>query len=407
MSDDLGLFADESTEPRRRGRQQTRAERERFRRRRRRRSVTALAGVLVLLIVGAGVLYGASQIFQIGTYEDYDGGGSGQAVIEVASGETISAIGGTLVEQDVVASVTAFTKAAESNNEISGIQPGYYVMKKQMSGKAAVERLVSPEAKTGRLEIRGGMRLEDQLAPDGGKTPGVLTKIAKASCSDPEGGEDCLTSEEVHQVAAEADLASLGVPEWAIGPASAAAPNRRLEGLIMPGLYDVKPGQSAQEVLTEIVTSSAAKLQAAGLPQAAENTGKTPYEVLTIASLIQSEGITKDFGKVSRVIYNRLDQSVMRLGLDSTINYPSDKPALLTDPSDREREGPYNTYRNYGLPPTPISAPSKEAVNAAEKPTEGSWLYFVRCYKDGTSCFSDTHEQHLIYRDEAQERGAY
>lgn len=408
MSDDLGLFADESSvEPRRRGRQHAREDRARFRRRRRRRSVTALAGLFVLLLVGAGVLYGASQILQIGTYDDYEGQGAGEVVVEVADGDTTSGIAQTLVKQDVVASSKAFTKAAETNRGVSGIQPGYYLMKKRMSGEAAVKHILSPAAKTGRLEVRGGMRLEDQAAPGGGTTPGILTKIAEASCASPEGGKQCVTPEQVHEVAASADLASLGVPGWAVEGASAAEPKRRLEGLITPGIYDVKPGEPAEQVLREIVTASAAKLQAAGLPQAAEGSGKSPYEVLTIASLVQSEGISKDFDQVARVVYNRLDKQVMRLGFDSTINYPSDKPTLLTDRSDRERPGPYNTYMNYGLPPTPISAASKEAIAAAEKPATGNWLYFVKCYPDGTSCFADTFEQHQKFGQEARARGAF
>ena len=97
----------------------------------------------------------------------------------------------------------------------------------------------------------------------------------------------------------------------------------------------------------------------------------------------------------------------MQLGLDSTINYPLDKPSLLTKAEDRQRPGPYNTYLNYGLPPTPISAASKEAIAAALKPADGPWKYFVKCYPDGTSCFAETQEEHENYIREAQERGAF
>ncbi|WP_433869410.1 endolytic transglycosylase MltG [Saccharopolyspora sp. CA-218241] len=399
MSDDLGLFTDEPTDVRRR-----RSDPEAFRRRKRRRWVTALAAVFVVVLVGGGVLYGASQIVQLGAYEDFSGEGTGQVVIRVESGETVSAIGSTLADQGVVASTKAFIEAAEGNRRINGIQPGFYLMRKEMSGESAVEHIMSPDAKVGRVEVRGGMRLEDQLAPDGGTTPGVLTRLAEATCV---GRAECITSEEMHEVAATADLRSLGVPEWAVGPASEAEPRRRLEGLILPAVYDVKPGASAEDVLRDVVTRSATMLQAAGLPQAAEGTGHTPYELLTIASIVQSEGIGKDFGKIARVIENRLAPPAMKLGMDSTINYPLDKPALLTKPEDRGRPGPYNTYLNYGLPPTPISAPGQDAIIAAEKPTEGSWKFFVKCYPDGTSCFADTYEQHQTYIEEARARGAF
>jgi UPF0755 protein len=400
VNDDLGLFADDPAEPLERP-----SDPEQFRRRKRRRMVTAVAGIFVLLLVGGGVLYGASQLMGIGSYEDYDGPGTGEVVIEVESGDTVSAIGSTLAEKDVVASAKAFVEAAKNHPGINGIQPGFYLMRAQMSGAAAVERIMSPEAKVGRVEVRGGMRLEDQLAPDGKTTPGVLTRLAEATCVGTNG--DCTTSEEMHRVAETADLAALGVPEWALEEASQAEPHRRLEGLIMPGVYDVRPGESAEQVLREVITSSAAVMEAAGLPQAAEETGYSPYEVLIIASLVQSEGIEGDFTKISRVIYNRLEPPAMQLGLDSTINYPLDKPSLLTKAEDRQRPGPYNTYLNYGLPPTPISAASKEAIAAALKPADGPWKYFVKCYPDGTSCFAETQEEHENYIREAQERGAF
>lgn len=406
MSDDLGLFSDDSGEPTRRSRKRARLDRQQFKRRRRRRTITALAGLCVLLLVGGGVLYGASQLLQIGQYDDYQGEGSGHVVVEVKSGDTTSAIGRTMVKLDVVASSKAFTKAAEENRQISSVQPGFYLMKAKMSGQAAVEHILSPEAKVGRLSIRGGMRLEDQAAPDGKTTPGILSQLAAASCAEMNGQKKCASPEEVHAVAEQADLASLGVPEWAIGPASAAEPRRRLEGLIMPGVYDVKPGESAHELLRSVVTRSAAQLEVSGLPKVAEGTKFSPYQMLTIASLAQSEAIGQDFDKVARVIENRLAEP-MPLQFDSTINYPLDKPSLLTRPEDRKRVGPYNTYQVDGLPPTPISSASKEAITAAAKPAQGRWIYFVKCYKDGTSCFSETPEQHEAAKREAQQRGAY
>ncbi|MBE9373400.1 endolytic transglycosylase MltG [Saccharopolyspora sp. HNM0983] len=400
MSDDLGLFADESDQPPRRA-----SDPERFRRRRRRRVVTALAGLFVLVLVTGGVLYGARTIMQIGSYDDYSGAGTGEVVIEVESGDTVSAIASTMAEQDVVASSSAFVSAAEQDNRVNSIQPGFYLMRGQMSGDEAVQRILSPDAQTGRVDIRGGMRMEDQLAPDGGHTPGVLAMLAEATCAGD--AQQCTTPEEMHAVAENADLASLGVPDWAVRGAQQAEPKRRLEGLIMPGVYDVKPGESAENVLRSVLGKSAAQMEVAGLPQAAAETGKSPYELLVIASLVQSEGIEKDFPKISRVIHNRLEPPAMHLGMDSTINYPLDKPSLLTEPEDRNRPGPYNTYENYGLPPTPISAASKEAITAAEKPEPGAWQYFVKCYPDGTSCFAEDEQQHDQYRREAQERGAF
>ena len=368
--------------------------------------MTALAGLFVLMLVGAGVLFGASQLLQIGGYNDYQGAGDGDVVVEVRAGESTRSIGSTLVSHDVVASAKAFTKAAESRREVNSLQPGFYLMKHKMSGQAAVARIVSPQAKVGQVEIRGGMRLDDQVAPNGQSMPGILSKLAEASCTDMGGKRQCVSSDELHRLAAEADLGSLGVPQWAIAGASAAEPKHRLEGLIMPGLYDIKPGLAAPDLLRTVLTSSSAQFQAAGLPQMAEKSGMSPYDVLKIGSLAQSEAIEPDFGKVSRVIYNRL--AINRpLQFDSTINYPLDKPTLLTREEDRRRDGPYNSYIRPGLPQTPISSVSKAAVTSAAKPNEGKWIFFVKCFPNGISCFSETDEQHKAAIREAQQRGVF
>ena len=125
-----------------------------------------------------------------------------------------------------------------------------------------------------------------------------------------------------------------------------------------------------------------------------------------MASLIEREAIEKDFAKVSRVTYNRLAQR-MQLQYDSTINYVLDRPTIRTNAADRNKGGPYNTYKNTGLPPTPISAPSPAAFKAAAAPTAGKWLYFVRCQKDGTSCFATNQAQHDQNISLAQQRDAY
>jgi UPF0755 protein len=168
----------------------------------------------------------------------------------------------------------------------------------------------------------------------------------------------------------------------------------------------VKPGSTAEQLWTELISASATQLQAWNMPTIAANTGYTPYQVLTMASLVEKEAITDDFGKVSRVTYNRL-QKGMRLQYDSTINYVLDRPAIRTNKSDRQNVGPYNSYGNTGLPPTPISAPGEGALNAAANPEPGEWLFFVKCEKDGTSCFADDEAGHQANIDKAQANGAY
>lgn len=376
----------------------------RRRRGRARRSGVLLLAVAVLLVAVVG---GAVYLFRsLTSAADFEGAGEGDVVIQVADGDSTAAIGRTLESTGVVASVAAFLDAAEQDDRVLGVQPGSYQMRSRMSASAAVQRLLDPEARVGQLEIRGGVQLDDTSAPDGTVAPGVLTLISRATCATIDGADACVSVDDLRSAMAQTDPAELGVPSWAVDAVSAADPVRRLEGLLVPGLYEVEPGQSAVQVLQGLLATSTARLEAGGIVAGAGAMGKSPYEVLVISSLVEKEGITPDMPKVARVVYNRLEIG-QRLELDSTVNYPLDLQALRTTADDRNTPGPYNSYATAGLPPTPIAAAGREAVAAALDPEPGPWYFFVRCQTDGTSCFAETFAEHTANVQLARDNGAF
>jgi UPF0755 protein len=374
-------------------------------RRRRRRMVLAAVLIALVLTIGA-VGYGLRELIQPRSVPDYSGTGDTELIVQIEPGETLSAIGDTLFDRGVVASVRAFTRAAEDEPRIKAVQPGYYQVRARMSGAAAVARLLDPAARVGQLEIRGGEQLDDVELPNGTVVPGLISELSRVSCATIDGRSTCVRAEQLRTTMAQTDPAELGVPNWVADPLVRVDPNRRLEGLLVPGTYDVRPGSSPVELLTQLTTTSVNRLLAGGMPDAAAGTGYSPYEVLVIASIIEREGITSDFGKVSRVIYNRLAAG-MPLQMDSTINYPLDRQQVRTTATDRARSGPYNTYLNKGLPVSPIGAPSAAAVAAAANPEPGPWHYFVKCQRDGTSCFTVTIEEHSAAVSDAVARGVF
>jgi UPF0755 protein len=368
---------------------------------RRRRILAVVVVVLLAGIAGGGyVLY--QSFFGV---PDFDGDGTGSVVVQVADGDTTSAIGAELAARGVVADPRAFTRAAADNDRVRGLQPGYYQLHSKMSGAAAVELMLDPKARVGQLEIRGGVQLDDTRSPDGTVNDGVLTQISKATCMTVDGAQRCTSADDLRTAMATTDPAELGVPEWALEGVAKADAKRRLEGLLVPGRYNLDPGASAVEVLRGLLTSSASVLQASGLVSGARQIGSSPYQVLIISSLVEKESITKDMPKIARVIYNRLGVG-QRLELDSMVNYPLDLQALRTTAADRAKPGPYNSYSTAGLPPTPISAPGREAIAAALKPEAGDWYFFVRCQTDGTSCFARTLPEHQANINTAVRNGA-
>lgn len=363
-------------------------------------ALAALAGI------GTAAWLGAKSLFNV-EYADYQGAGKGGLIIQVAAGASTRDIGNALVRADSVASLQAFLDAAaKRQDEMLAIHPGYYQVKSKMSGAAAVDALLADGARVGAVEIRGGAQLHDLHGREGKAVPGILTRISQASCGELGAKRRCVSVKALEAVADQAAPADLGVPQWLASRAAQAPDGRRLEGLIMPGLYDIQPGWDAQRVLQEILSVSATRLEALGMPSSAEQAKQSPYDVLVVASIIEREGVRQDFGKVARVIYNRLKDG-QRLEMDSTINYVLERPHIRTSGADRQRPGPYNTYRNTELPPTPISAPSSEAVQAALAPPKGDWVYFVKCEESGLSCFTAEYDEHVRNVKEAQERGVW
>lgn len=368
-----------------------------------------VSGLVVLALIAGGVWFGLTQVLGIdfGGYDDYSGSGERDVIVEIPTGASTGGIASRLHDDGVVASTKAFTKAAEGDNRARGIQPGFYVMRTKVSGKDALAKILSPDSRKGRLEIRAGWQLDDITKTDGSIEPGIIKRLSTASCAELDGKSTCVPVEEMRKVASEGDLAALGVPDWAAPVAAKLEPRRRLEGLIQPGVYDVRPGSTAGELWRKVITESALQLQSKGMPTLAAETGFTPYQILIMASLIEREAIKGDFEKVSRVTYNRLAKQ-MPLQYDSTVNYVLDRPAIRTKEEDRKKVGPYNTYApGSGLPPGPISAPSIDSIKAAAKPVDGPWLFFVRCQKDGKSCFAETAKEHEQNVKQAQANGAY
>jgi UPF0755 protein len=375
--------------------------------RRSRKKLWIIVSVVVVVLIAAAGL-GAVQALGYGFYSDYSGSGSGDVLFQVNSGDTVRQMATNLQQAGIVASSNAFVKAARGNAKVGDVQPGYYVLDKQMSGAAAVSKLVSSSSRVGELQIQAGWQLDDTTSTTGKVSKGILSHIAAATCATLNGQSTCVSVADLQTAIQNTNPAELGVPTWAAAALSDVDPKHRLEGLILPGIYQLKPGETAVQTLKRLLTQADAALANAGLPSTGQqNSGFSAYQILTIASIIEREAGTRaDMPKISRVLYNRLAQP-MNLQLDSTVDYALDRPMVATAPADRPGAGPYDTYDNAGLPPTPISSPSTVAIQAAMNPVQGPWLYFVVCQKDLSSCFATTFPEHEANVQIAHNNGVF
>jgi len=349
-------------------------EQERGRRRKQRsRSGFGCLAVLIALavLVGGGFLaytVGVSALKdRLQGPEDYPGPGTGSVVVEVKEGDAASDIAETLVAKDVVKSTEAFTEAAVADPDSRGIQVGFYELKHQMAAEDALAVLVDPDN-----------LLQNTVAfPEGWTVDQIVDQLAKKTDFSAKQYTKVLRRPE-----------TLGLPPYAQGDP---------EGYLFPATYQIKPNATPESILRSMVDRFEQAAEELDLEAEAERLGVSPHDVMVVASLVQAEArFDQDFPKVSRVIYNRLDQD-MPLQFDSTVHYAVGRDGKVgTSDEDRDVDSPYNTYRYAGLPPTPIMAPGAKAIEAALHPADGDWLYFVTTNPDtGETKFAETYQEHL------------
>ncbi|MET0900434.1 MAG: endolytic transglycosylase MltG [Mycobacterium sp.] len=377
------------------------------RNRRRRRTIGALAVALLVVVVIATVFLG-SRLWHtmFGTPSDYTGAGGSDVVVQVHDGDSTTAIAQTLLDAQVVADVQTFVTAATGSQAMQAIQPGFYKVRTEIPASSAVELLVDPANRVGNFTIPEGRQLDDMTdVRTGAVTPGVLSLISEATCTELDGEQACVSLDELRNAASADTLPALQVPQWATEPVTAmGADHRRLEGLIAAGTWNVDPSASPDQILASLISTSAVRYETGGLLDTAAAMNISPYDVLVVGSLVQRESMPQDFPKVATVIYNRLAAN-RKLEFDSTVNYSLDRQEVATTDADRLRVTPWNTYASVGLPATPICSPSEAALAAAERPEPGDWLYFVTIDMQGTTLFTREYEQHLASIEIARRNG--
>ncbi len=329
-----------------------------------------LAALLVVILV-VGFLGGSWALGKVksllGDNPDYPGPGSGAVTIEVHTGDTASVIGQTLKAAGVVKSVGAFTDAAAADSRSRGIQVGYYELKLQMKATAALAVLIDPNNLIqARVTIPEGYRVKD-----------IVKAIAKHTK---------ITEAEVR--AALRNPAALGLPAEAGGV---------VEGYLFPATYSVVPGETATQLLTQMVTKTKQVESDLHVAEKARALGFTAKQILTIASILEYEGSrNQDYPKIAQAIYNRL-RIGMALQSDATVAYANNlEGTVYTTDAQRANPSPYNTYVHKGLPPGPIGSPGETTIEAALNPTPGPWLYWVVVnLRTGETRFNTTYAGHL------------
>lgn len=295
---------------------------------------------------------------------DYPGPGYGSVDFTITPGEGSSQIAQELVKAGIVASENGFISAVESGHEGHDLQPGTFVLKYKMSSNEVLSIITDPSKATRMLVFTNAMRASDMIP--------ILLKYTSWTKSEIE--------------------AALNGGGKGILPAEA---NGNFEGWLEPGTYDPKSYSDPLDLLKAMVEARISALNSMGVPK-----GQQREKILKIASIIGQEVNRQQYyGKVSRVIYNRLSKHMV-LGMDSVIAYGFDVQAKdLTDSMLTDASNPYNDRLHQGLPPTPIGNPGPAMIKAAMHPTPGNWIYFVTVNLDtGETYFTASEQQFQVYK---------
>ena len=294
---------------------------------------------------------------------DYEVGSAGQEVIvEILSGESGSEIGRKLESLSVVKSSGAFFKVAVADSRSQRIAPGEHRIETRIPAKVALEQLLDPSRIPNLIVVKDGQRLSE-----------ISESIINFGIS---------------KVELEKSIRNAFPPEM--------FSSKNIEGFLYPAQYSFNKSVDGYEILSAMLNRFVSATKDIGWSNERDF---TPFEIMVIASLVQTEGTPDVFGKVSRVIYNRLEKR-MPLQFDSTVHYALERRGeIRVSLVDTKVKNRYNTFVYPGLPPGPIGSPTKPAIDAALNPEVGNWLYFVTV-KPFDTRFTNSYDQFLEWKAE-------
>ncbi|MFF7011721.1 endolytic transglycosylase MltG [Streptomyces fimicarius] len=342
------------------------------------RSGCACLVVSVVLLGGLGGVSYVGYTFwkkQFGAPADFAGTGSGEVEVEIPEGSLGYDIANILRKKGVIKSSDAFVAAQNDNPKGKLLQAGVYLLKKEMSAASAIDLMLDPKSQNA-FVIPEGTRnvvVYGEIDKRLGLKKGTTAKVAKTKAE------------------------SLGLPDWADDNPDVKDP---LEGFLYPAAYPVAKGSKPEDALKRMVARANKEYENVDLEATAKKYNLDgPWQVLTVASLVQAEGLTHDdFRKMAEVVYNRLepDNTITnrKLEFDSAFNYLKNQSKITIGSKEiRTNPDPYNTYYHKGLPPGPISNPGMDAIKASLNPTTNGWMFFISLDGKKTD-FTKTVEEH-------------
>lgn len=294
--------------------------------------------------------------------------------VKIAPGSSVSEIARILDEKGVIKSRFAFWFYVKLNEFGPKLKAGDYVFSADQNIEQIVKKLLSGETQNISLTVPEGFSIDELRARL------VSYNIMDESKFNAAANEPALLKMIPYQL-------------------------DTIEGVLFPDTYIFNKSAKAGEILKMMVREFKNKLPG-DIDERIKNNGRPFKEILIMASIIEKEArYDEDRPKIASVFYNRLARQ-MKLESCATIQYilgDNRKSRLFY--SDLQVDSPYNTYKNKGLPPTPICSPSKKSLLAALNPDITDYLFFV-AKPDGYHIFSKNFVEHNKNKQACKKMGA-
>lgn len=349
--------------------------------------IVIVALAVVLVVVASLVSGGLWYLRQLNPPDSVAGVSQVATNFTVNSDDSVASVSRRLEAEGFVVNARVFQFYVSRNGGID-LQPGYYLLTPR-SHVGNIQKVLntSPSATFTKVTFPEGFTVAKMASRIEEKTSRISTQDFLSAASNP-------------------DFASSFGPN---DPSRLDGAPFRLEGLLFPDTYQVSGDEASSTVIDRMLRLMERVGIQEGLEQAKTKVGRSPYEVLIIASLIEREAkLEVDRAKISRVIYNRLDRGML-LQIDATLYYNADPSSLFSDL--KAIDSPYNTYKSKGLPPTPIANPGRAAIRAALNPAPNpplsdpickgikravncAYIFYVLSDDKGGHTFAATIEDH-------------
>lgn len=332
---------------------------------------------IVLCILGVLFLVVAFVLGSIMIEYNSTGEGTKETVtIDIEQGSGSWDIADKLKKEGLIQYRIAFFLKARSMGASAKLRYGTFTLHRDAGLQTIIEDLTS-----------GGAQKEEQMftVPEGYTIEQIAKKLEKEGI--------CSENEFLQAVEGDYDYWFLeGVPEDA-------EVFYKLQGFLYPETYAISEEMSAEDIVTVMLDEFDKKFTS-DMKDKMKAIGKTMFEVVTEASIIERETmVDSERAMVAGVIKNRLKKG-MRLQIDPTFLYPITKGLYDIEKSTYEHtqyDSPYNTYRISGLPAGPIANPGLPSLQAALNPVEHDFYYYHTDTdkNDGSHIFTKTYKEHL------------